>query len=108
MKKSMEFVKLVVTALACLMGCMILFVTLTCMKLFCLLISKCYRGVTICKDTPGEKHCGCKYFVLDLTHDKHAIAAIRAYADSCCVEFPLLAADLYRMFPQESRKGSLT
>ena len=57
------------------------------------------------QDMPGEKHDGCQYFVLDMTHDKHAPAAIRAYAESCCVEFPLLAADLYRLFPQEPRKG---
>ena len=35
------------------------------------------------KDAPGEKHHGCDYFVLDLTHDPHAIPAILAYADSC-------------------------
>lgn len=43
---------------------------------------------------PSGKHHGCEYFVLDLTHDKHAAAALRAYADSCQAEYPLLAADL--------------
>lgn len=43
---------------------------------------------------PGGKHHGCEYFVLDLTHDKHANAALLAYADSCAAEYPLLAADL--------------
>lgn len=43
---------------------------------------------------PGGKHHGCEYFVLDLTHDKHAEAALRAYAASCSEEHPLLAADL--------------
>ena len=43
---------------------------------------------------PGGKHFGCEYFVLDLTHDKHAAAALRAYAESCAAEYPLLAADL--------------
>lgn len=43
---------------------------------------------------PGGKHDGCDYFVLDLTHDKHAASALRAYADSCAAEYPLLAADL--------------
>ncbi len=42
----------------------------------------------------GEKHHGCEYFVLDLTHDKHAVAAVLAYAASCEAEYPLLAADL--------------
>lgn len=43
---------------------------------------------------PGGKHCGCYYFVLDLDHDPHAKAALRAYADSCRAEYPRLAADL--------------
>jgi hypothetical protein len=42
----------------------------------------------------SPKHEGCEYFVLDLDHDKHAYAALRAYADSCRAEYPLLAADL--------------
>ena len=43
---------------------------------------------------PGRKHDGCRYFVLDLTHDPHAQPAVRAYVESCRDEFPLLAADL--------------
>lgn len=43
---------------------------------------------------PGGKHDGCDYFVLDLTHDPHAIPALKAYADSCRAIYPLLAADL--------------
>lgn len=43
---------------------------------------------------PGGKHADCNYFVLDLTHDVHAIPALKAYADSCRTELPLLAADL--------------
>lgn len=46
------------------------------------------------KDAPGEKHDGCEYFVLDLTHDPSALVALRAYADACRLEYPLLAADL--------------
>lgn len=46
------------------------------------------------KDSPGQKHHGCEYFVLDLTHDPHAIPAILAYAESCREEYPLLARDL--------------
>lgn len=45
-------------------------------------------------DAPGEKHENCTYYVLDLTHDKHAIPAIRAYAESCREEHPKLAQDL--------------
>lgn len=40
---------------------------------------------------PGQKHDGCSYFVLDLTHDPHAIPAIRAYVESCEADFPNLA-----------------
>lgn len=43
---------------------------------------------------PGGKHELCPYLVLDLVHDKHAIAALRAYAESCRAEFPELANDL--------------
>lgn len=42
----------------------------------------------------GRKHDGCDYFVLDLTHDRHAGPAIAAYADACEAEYPHLARDL--------------
>lgn len=43
---------------------------------------------------PGEKHHGCDYFVLDLTHDPHALPALAAYIRSCEKEYGLLAFDL--------------
>ncbi len=46
---------------------------------------------------PGKKHDGCGYFVLDLTHDRHAADALEAYAHSCRQEYPLLAKDLLAM-----------
>jgi hypothetical protein len=46
------------------------------------------------RDLPGEKHEKCQYFVLDITHDKHAPAALQAYADSCVKDYPQLSADL--------------
>lgn len=46
------------------------------------------------KSASGEKHNGCEYFVLDLTHDVHAKAALLAYADSCEGDYPVLASDL--------------
>lgn len=49
------------------------------------------------KSAPGEKHHGCEYFVLDLTHDPYALAAIRAYAEECRKEYPFLADDLLDM-----------
>jgi hypothetical protein len=42
----------------------------------------------------GRKHADCEYFVLDLTHDRHAYAALTAYAQSCSEDFPALANDL--------------
>lgn len=45
----------------------------------------------------GEKHYGCEYFVLDLTHDRHALSALTAYANSCEAEYPLLAEDLRKI-----------
>lgn len=42
----------------------------------------------------GGKHEKCAYFVLDMTHDKHALAALRAYAKSCRDEYPELSTDL--------------
>ncbi len=47
------------------------------------------------KSAPGERHDGCEYFVLDLTHDPYAIPAIEAYIDACAGEYPLLASDLF-------------
>jgi hypothetical protein len=47
-------------------------------------------------DAPGQKHDGCDYFVLDLTHDPHALPAIKAYADSCRADYPVLAVELDR------------
>ena len=46
------------------------------------------------RSAPGEKHHGCRYFVLDLDHDPHVNAALMAYADSCEDDYPELAADL--------------
>ena len=47
------------------------------------------------KGAPGEKHDGCHYFVLDLTHDPFAIPALRAYAEACRTKRPQLAHDLW-------------
>lgn len=42
----------------------------------------------------GGKHEHCQYFVLDVTHDKFAIPALRAYAEACAVEYPVLSVEL--------------
>lgn len=49
-------------------------------------------------DHEGGKHDGCEYFVLDITHDPHAIPALRAYAASARKDgYELLANDLDRI-----------
>lgn len=49
-------------------------------------------------DGPGCKHEGCRYFVLDLTHDAFAPAAMQAYAAACRDTHPQLAADIEAEF----------
>ena len=49
------------------------------------------------KSEPGQKHENCRYFVLDVDHDPHAKAALEAYAQSCTWEYPILAADVWRL-----------
>lgn len=46
------------------------------------------------RHAPGEKHADCEHFVLDLTHDRHALPALIAYADSCKADCPQLSSDL--------------
>ncbi len=48
-------------------------------------------------DAPGGKHEDCTYFVLDATHDRHAKAALIAYAESCAQEYPVLSRDVRAM-----------
>lgn len=55
---------------------------------------------------PGKKHAGCEYFVLDLTHDPHALPALKAYADSCCVQYPALAEDLWTKWDQAKKTSA--
>lgn len=45
-------------------------------------------------DKPGGKHHGCLYFVLDVSHDQYARAALTAYAAACEATHPALATDL--------------
>lgn len=49
------------------------------------------------KSAPGAKHHGCRYYVLDLDHDPHALPALRAYAESARIDHPALARDLDRL-----------
>ena len=45
----------------------------------------------------GRRHHNCRYYVLDLDHDLHALPAIVAYAESCQATHPRLAMDLLRL-----------
>jgi len=58
------------------------------------LIGKYRVGRVDGTDGPGGRHERCRYFVLDMTHDRHAVPALRAYADSCEADYPVLARDL--------------
>lgn len=46
------------------------------------------------RDGPGDKHDGCDYFVLDLSHDPAAQPAVMAYADAVEATHPRLAASI--------------
>ncbi len=46
------------------------------------------------KSASGEKHDGCEYFVLDITHDPYALPALEAYEKACRGKYPTLADDL--------------
>jgi len=56
------------------------------------------------QDMPGEKHVGCKLFVLDITHDPFALPAIQAYAKACLREYPVLSADLTAWIIEQKNK----
>jgi hypothetical protein len=43
---------------------------------------------------PGGKHDGCRYFVIDVTHDKHAAGVLEVYANAIAEENPKLYDDL--------------
>lgn len=46
---------------------------------------------------PGGKHEHCPYFVLDVTHDPFAPAALAPYAEACRATRPALAEDIDRI-----------
>jgi hypothetical protein len=55
---------------------------------------------------PDNKHQNCRYFVLDLTHDRFAAPALTAYANACQEEFPALASDLKNLVSEGSSDAS--
>lgn len=50
------------------------------------------------RDQPGGDRHGAEYFVLDVTHDKFAKAALAAYAAACRGDYPSLADDMVRRY----------
>lgn len=58
------------------------------------------------RSAPDEKHHGCEYFVLDLTHDPYAASALAAYANACRREYRQLARDLdHKVFELQDRQA---
>lgn len=57
------------------------------------------------KDLPGNKHENCQYFVLDVTHDLHALPALLAYANSCNQQHPELSKDLKKLVKKHRSKN---
>ena len=53
-----------------------------------------YRKYRVERVDGSKRHEHCAYFVLDLTHDKYADAALEAYANACAAECPVLAQEL--------------
>ncbi len=53
-----------------------------------------YRKFHVTRVDGKPKHDSCRYFVLDLDHDLHAIPALKAYARSCKQNYPALAEDI--------------
>ncbi len=58
---------------------------------------------TVVNGANPYKHRDCKFFVLDLTHDKFSIPALRVYAMACREEYPQLADDILKMIEEVSK-----
>lgn len=57
---------------------------------------------------PNGKHVDCEYFVLDIMHDDHVPAALRAYAKSCADTHPQLSKELLQRFGAKDTDSSGT
>jgi len=56
-----------------------------------------FKVERLTQSSRGINHDACRYFVLDITHDPHALPAALAYANSCESEYPFLAEDIRSM-----------
>lgn len=64
-----------------------------------------YRKYDVTRlNDPAGKHAECTYYVLDLDHDPHSVAALLAYAASCAAQYPGLAFDLRHTAAATARK----
>lgn len=64
-----------------------------------------YRKYDVTRlNDPNGKHTDCTYYVLDLDHDPHSVAALLAYAASCEAQYPGLAFDLRHTAAATARK----
>jgi len=56
------------------------------------------------KNGDEGKHQHCLFVVLDACHDQAALEGIKAYAEACKDEFPLLSNDLFEMYRRHNGK----
>lgn len=64
-----------------------------------------YRKYDVTRlNDPAGKHKDCTYYILDLDHDPHSVAALLAYAKSCEAQYPTLAFDLRHTAAATARK----
>jgi hypothetical protein len=64
-----------------------------------------YRKYDVTRlNDPTGKHKDCTYYILDLDHDPHSVAALLAYAKSCEAQYPTLAFDLRHTAAATARK----
>ena len=67
-----------------------------------------YRKYRVSRlDDVEGKHNECFYFVLDTVHDPFATPALRAYANACREEFPVLAQDIDALLTAEEQASVL-
>lgn len=67
-----------------------------------------YRKYDVTRlNDPAGKHKDCTYYILDLDHDPHSVAALMAYAKSCEAQYPTLAFDLRHTAAATARKLSV-
>lgn len=61
------------------------------------LIEKFRVSRTDGRDAAGQPHERCRYYVLDLDHDRFALEAIEAYAIACRNDYHILSFDLQQL-----------